>query len=173
MPDVPEDIDLCSLDRQALHGLDAKQLWPEEHNVAVVVPASTMVCSLEQHIGFSHTPARLVVQQEVKVGQVQRPLGLLTVELLGCPEVLEVLVISPNLKLMLGTLQEVPPFFKELDDGQHLLVVDLVVALYCVQAFGVEGHWMPLPIILGLLQQDSPGGKVRAVCFHLEGRVIV
>ncbi|KAG6892832.1 hypothetical protein C0993_002772, partial [Termitomyces sp. T159_Od127] len=74
---------------------------------------------------------------------------------------------------MPGALQEMPPFFKGLDDGQHFLVVDLVVVLYCIQAFGVEGHWMLLPIIPGLLRQDGPGGKVRAVCFHLEGRIVV
>ncbi|KAG6858548.1 hypothetical protein C0993_005500, partial [Termitomyces sp. T159_Od127] len=74
---------------------------------------------------------------------------------------------------MPGALQEMLPFFKGPDDGQHLLVMDLVVALYRIQAFGVEGHWMPLPIIPGLLQQDSPGGKVGAVCFHLEGRIVI
>ncbi|KAG6895917.1 hypothetical protein C0993_008963 [Termitomyces sp. T159_Od127] len=68
MPDVLEDINLCSLDRQALHGLDSKQLWLEEHNVAIVVPANAMVYSLGQCIEFSHTLARLVVQQEVEVG---------------------------------------------------------------------------------------------------------
>ncbi|KAG6859293.1 hypothetical protein C0993_003931, partial [Termitomyces sp. T159_Od127] len=51
--------------------------------------------------------------------------------------------------------------------------MDLIVALYHVQAFGVEGHWMPLPIIPGLLRQDSPGSKVRAVCFHPEGEIVV
>ncbi|KAG6859798.1 hypothetical protein C0993_003471, partial [Termitomyces sp. T159_Od127] len=84
-----------------------------------------------------------------------------------------ILVIGPNLKLMPGALQEVPPFLKGPDDGQHLLVMDLVVALYRIQAFGVEGHWMPLPIIPGLLRQDGPSGKVGAVCFHPEGRIVV
>ncbi|KAG6873971.1 hypothetical protein C0993_000909, partial [Termitomyces sp. T159_Od127] len=69
-----------------------------------------------------------------------RPPGLLTVELLGRPEILKILVISSNLKLMPGALQEMPPFFKGSDDGQHLLVMDLIVALYHIQAFGVEGH---------------------------------
>ncbi|KAG6891819.1 hypothetical protein C0993_006193, partial [Termitomyces sp. T159_Od127] len=64
--DVPEDIDLCSLDCQALHGPDGKQLWSEKHNVAIVIPAGAVVRSPGERIGFSHTPARLVMQREVK-----------------------------------------------------------------------------------------------------------
>ncbi|KAG6894011.1 hypothetical protein C0993_012509, partial [Termitomyces sp. T159_Od127] len=125
MLDVLEDINLCCLDSQALHGLDGEQLQLKEHNVAVVIPADAVVCSLRQRIRFFHTPARLVVQQEVKVGAVQGLSGLLMVELLDCPEVLKVLVICPDLKLMPGTLQAVPPFFKGPDDSQHFLVMDL------------------------------------------------
>ncbi|KAG6863229.1 hypothetical protein C0993_012401 [Termitomyces sp. T159_Od127] len=89
MLDVPKDINLCSLDGQALHGLDGKQLWLKEHDVAVIVSSDAM---------------------------------------------------------------KVPPFFEGLDDSQHFLVMDLIIALYCIQALGVEGHQMPLPIIPGLLQ---------------------
>ncbi|KAG6893231.1 hypothetical protein C0993_001659, partial [Termitomyces sp. T159_Od127] len=42
---VLEDIDLCSLDRQALHGLDGKPLWLEEHNVAIAIPTNAVVRS--------------------------------------------------------------------------------------------------------------------------------
>ncbi|KAG6876147.1 hypothetical protein C0993_005333 [Termitomyces sp. T159_Od127] len=152
MPDVLKDVNLCSLDGQALHGSDGKQLWPKEHNVAIVILTGAMFCSSEQHIRLSHTLARLVVQQEVKVGKVQRPLGLSAIELLGCSEVLKVLMICPNLKLMLGTLQEVPPFFKGLDDSQHIFVIDLIIMLYCIQALRVEGYQMLLPFILELFQ---------------------
>ncbi|KAG6875943.1 hypothetical protein C0993_006644 [Termitomyces sp. T159_Od127] len=42
MPDVLENINLCSLDGQALHGLDGEQLQPKKYNVAVVVSASIL-----------------------------------------------------------------------------------------------------------------------------------
>ncbi|KAG6867551.1 hypothetical protein C0993_001318, partial [Termitomyces sp. T159_Od127] len=70
-------------------------------------------------------------------------------------------------------LQEVPPFLEGLDDGQHFLVMDLVVVLYHVQAFRIEGYWMPLPIIPGLLKSNSSSGKIRAVGFHVKGGVII
>ncbi|KNZ76900.1 hypothetical protein J132_06808, partial [Termitomyces sp. J132] len=75
---------------------------------------------------------------EVKVGKIEGLLSLLAIELLGCPEVFEVLVICPDLKLVPCTFQKVPPLLEQPDDGQHLLVMDLIVLLYCIQALGVK-----------------------------------
>ncbi|KAG6869884.1 hypothetical protein C0992_001696, partial [Termitomyces sp. T32_za158] len=88
---------------------------------------------------------------EVEVGEVQGPPGLAAVELLGHPEVLQVLVVRPDFELVPRTLQEMAPLLQGLDDGQHLLVVDLVVVLHGIEALGVEGHGVPLLIIRGLL----------------------
>ena len=44
-----------------------------------------------------------MVEHEVESGKVQRPLSLLSVQLLGHMEVLKVLVVHPNLKLAWGT----------------------------------------------------------------------
>ena len=49
------------------------------------------------------------MEHEVEVGQVERPWGLVPVELLGCPEVFQILVFRLDLKLLLGTFQEVSP----------------------------------------------------------------
>ena len=89
-----------------------------------------------------------MVQQQVEVGQVQGPLSLTAIELLCHPEVLEVLVVCPNFELVPCALKEVPPLFKGADNGEHLLVMDLIVSLHCVQALGVEGYGMPLTILL-------------------------
>ncbi|KAG5726374.1 hypothetical protein E4T56_gene18943 [Termitomyces sp. T112] len=131
LPDVLENVYLCSFDGYTFHGLDQKQFRVEEHNVAVVLPPHSMACDAI----------------EVEVGKVKGPLGLLAVELLGCPKVFEVLMLHSDLKLMLCAFQEVPPLLKQPDDGQHLLVMDLIVSLYQVYALGVEGHQMPLSIL--------------------------
>ncbi|KNZ77357.1 hypothetical protein J132_05785 [Termitomyces sp. J132] len=89
-----------------------------------------MVCSLGQSIWFPHALARLVVQQEVKVGEVEGLLGLSAIELLGCLEVFEVLVICPDLKFVL-------PLLEQSDDSQHLLVMK-----YCSSMF--SGHKLVL-----------------------------
>ena len=46
---------------------------------------------------------------EVEGGQVKRLSGLAPVELLGHPEVFQILVVCPDLKLVPGTFQEVSP----------------------------------------------------------------
>ena len=46
-------------------------------------------------------------KHEVKLGKVQRSLSLLSVQRLGCTEVLKVLVVRPNLKLAWGTFKVV------------------------------------------------------------------
>ena len=58
-----------------------------------------MVRSPRQGIGLSHSSAWAVMQGEVEPGQIEGPLGLPSVELLGGLEILEVFVIHPDLKL--------------------------------------------------------------------------
>ena len=70
-----------------------------------------------------------VVEREVKLGKVQRPPSLLSVQLLGGMEVLKVLVVHPNLKLAWGAFEVVLPLLQCMDDWQHLLVMDFVVPL--------------------------------------------
>ncbi|KAG5349616.1 hypothetical protein C0989_002741 [Termitomyces sp. Mn162] len=147
--DVLEDVHFHSVDSKALHGLDCEQFGVEEHDA----------CGARR--------------EEVEVGKVEGPLGLLAVKLLGCPEVFKILVIRPDLELVPHAFEKVLPLLKQLDDGQHLLVMDLVVLLHHIQAFGVEDHWMPLPVLQRLLQEHHPHGKVGAVGLYTEGRVVI
>ena len=79
-------------------------------------------------------------QLEVKVGQVQRPVSLVTVKFLSCHEVLQVLVVCPDLYQMSGSLQEMSLLFQCVDNSKHLLVMDLIVLFHQSQGFAVEGH---------------------------------
>ena len=85
-----------------------------------------------------------MVECEVEVGEVERPSGLPLVQLLGRYEVLQVLVVHPDLALMFRALDKVLPLLKGSDDHQHLLVVDLIVPLDGGQRFGEEGDQVPL-----------------------------
>ena len=69
----------------------------------------------------------------------------MAIELLHYLEVLEVLVVYPNFELVPCALEEMPPLFKGADNGKHLLVMDLIVLFYCIQALRVEGYRMLLP----------------------------
>jgi len=77
---------------------------------------------------------------EVESGQVEGPLSLAAIEFLCHHEVFEVLVVCPDLKLVVGTFQEVVPILQCSDDCQHLLVMDLVVSLYHTETLGVVGN---------------------------------
>jgi len=57
---------------------------------------------------------------EVEAGEVERPSGLPPVQLLGCHEVLQVLVVRPNLALMFCAFDKVLPLLEGSDDCQHL-----------------------------------------------------
>jgi len=59
-----------------------------------------MIGSPRQCIWFAHGTSGAVVKQEVKPSQMQGPTGLTTVKFLGRHEVLEVLVVGPDLYWM-------------------------------------------------------------------------
>ena len=68
-----------------------------------------------------------MVECEIEAGEAEGPSGLPPVQLLGHHEVLQVLVVRPDLTLMFCAFDKVPPLLEGSDDCQHLLVVDLVV----------------------------------------------
>ena len=59
---------------------------------------------------------------------------------LGEPE--EVFVVCDDLDLLARALQEVAPGGEAVDDGQHFLVVDLIVLFREVELSAVEGDWV-------------------------------
>jgi len=81
---------------------------------------------------------------EVEMGEVERPPGLPPIQLFGCHEVLQVLVICPDLALVLRTFDEVLPLLESSDDCQHFLVIDLIILLDGGQGLGEEGNQVPL-----------------------------
>jgi len=97
-----------------------------------------------------------LMECKVEAGEVEGPLGLPLVQLLGHHEVLQVLVIRPDLTLMFRTLNEMlPPLLEGSDDCQHLLVMDLVVLLDGGEGFGEESDQVPLFVLWGHLGENS------------------
>jgi len=110
-----------------------------------------------------------VIECEFGAGEVERPSGLPPVQLLGHHEVLQVLVVRPNLALMFRAFDKVPPLLDGSDDCQHLLVVDLIVLFDGGQGLGEEGDQVPLFVFRGYLGEDCTRRKVGAVGFDAEG----
>ena len=64
----------------------------------------------------------------------------ITVEFLSHHEVLQVLVVHPDLYQVPGSFQEMPPLFQYTDDSEHFLVMDLIIPFHRRQGFAVESH---------------------------------
>src|SRR5882762_567486 len=79
-------------------------------------PPCTMVCSAGQGIGLAHRTSWSVVHGKIKPGKVMGPPSLAAVELLRCHEVLQVLVVRPDFKLVTSPFQEMAPVFQSSDD---------------------------------------------------------
>jgi len=107
-------------------------------------------------------------REEVEAGEVEGPSGLPPVQLLGRHEVLQVLVVCPDLALMFCALDKVPPLLEGSDDRQHLLVVDLIVLLNRGQGLGEEGDQVPLFVFRKYLEEDRTSRKVGTVGFDAE-----
>jgi hypothetical protein len=69
-----------------------------------------------EHIWTTHEAARLVEQGEVEPGQVQGPSGLLPVQLGRLLEVLQVLMVHPDLDRSASHFEAVLPFFQGSDN---------------------------------------------------------
>jgi len=96
-------------------------------------------------------------------------MSLATVEFLTRHEVLQVLVVHPDLDWVLGSFQEIPPLFQCVDDSKYLFVMDLIISFHQRQKFAVEGHQVPFLLSRQLLRENSSRGKVRAVSLDVEG----
>ena len=70
-----------------------------------------------------------------------------SVKLLRRAEVFEVFVVGPDFKLTRSAFKEVLPLLQCSDNGQHLLVMDLVVLLNWAETLGEEGNWVPFSTI--------------------------
>ena len=98
--------------------------------------------------------SRPVVEGEVVLRELGEPARLPAVELLRLAEVLEVLVVGPDLELR-RALEEVAPVLEAQHDREHFLVVDLVVALRVRHGLRVVCDGMPLSVILQLRQYST------------------
>jgi hypothetical protein len=73
------------------------------------------------------------------------------IEFLRGHEIFQILVVRPDLKFVLGTLEEMSPFFKGTHHCKHFLVVNLIVPLNLSKALGIKGDRMPFAILWRLL----------------------
>src|SRR6202795_1333842 len=172
LANVTEDGAFLTGDRDAFEGTDLEKFRPQEGDVCVVCNARSVVRAVGEGVRLAHAPSWLVVEGEVKAGQVEGPSGLAAVELLGSPEVLEVLMVRPDLKGLARAFQVVSPLFQRSDDCQHFHITDLIVAFDRGQAFGLESNRMVLSVLGRQLFEYGSGCNSRTVGHDTEGLII-
>jgi hypothetical protein len=69
-------------------------------------------------------------------------------EFLGDSEILQVLMVSPDLNRVSHAFKVVSPLFQTSDNGQHLHMMNLVVALNWIQYLGQEHDQLPCIVIM-------------------------
>jgi hypothetical protein len=57
-------------------------------------------------------------------------------------------MVCPNLYVVSSAFNEVSPFFKRVNDGEHFFVIDFIVAFYRIETFREEGNWVSFVIFL-------------------------
>jgi hypothetical protein len=75
--------------------------------------------------------------------------------LCGAPK-LKVLVISPDLKRIVKSSQELTPILESFCDCEHLTLSDLVIALGFFKERGLESNQMPKEVQVVTFLQDHP-----------------
>ena len=120
----------------------------EDGLLAVVfLISNVMVGHAGKGIGLGVGFTRAVNQGEVKAGEVQGPSALTSAKVLSCVPILQIVVISDDLERQGKTFQEMLPVLECLNDSEHLLVVNLVVALSYLHGSGTECNGVPEVIV--------------------------
>lgn len=99
-------------------------------------------------VGFAHLSTGLVDKREVELLQFRVPTSLAMVEVLGCAEEGEVLVIRPNLDRVRGSKEVQAPFTKRFHDRKEFLVVDIVISFRLRKALRAERNRLPSTVNL-------------------------
>jgi len=91
--------------------MHCEELQLKENYVLIVQCSVPVVSSPQQGVRFAYGMSGAMVEQEVEPSQMQGPASLTTVKFLGYHEILEVLVISPDLYQVGCSFQEMPLLF--------------------------------------------------------------
>ena len=116
--------------------MDVEEFGQEEGHIVVVILSAAMIGSTREGVRLAHAGPRLVLQREVEAGEIERPSGLLAIELLRDSKVFKVLVVCEDLNWMASSFKIVAPFLETSDYCEHLNVVDLVVAFDRTERLG-------------------------------------
>ena len=99
---------------------------------------------------------------QIKVCEVEQPTCLAAVEVLRLTEVRQVFVICEDLDGKWGSMEVVPPGFQGMDDGEELLVIDVIILFCGDERLGEIGTGVPITVSVSL-EENSTRGIFRGI----------
>ncbi len=120
------------------HNHSPKVLWRQDYYLIIVVLSLVVVCSLREKVCLLVGCASFMMKGEMVFCWLSDPSSLSSVYLLGLSEVLEILVICPDLEVLVCAHEVVPPLFEREHDREEFLVINLIVTFSNREGFRQE-----------------------------------
>ncbi len=87
------------------------------------------------------------MEREVVLCQFCHPVGLMAVQLLGFSDILEILMICPDLKILSCSHQVVLPLIECKHNCEQFFVVNFVISFCNCEGLRQKGDWVPFAIL--------------------------
>ena len=108
--------------------IDEERWGKESDSFIVVVCVGKKIRAVGEGVWSCQGLSRDMDHFQIKVGKVNKPLGLSMIEGLGRVEVGKVFMVSKDLHGKWGSMEVVSPGFQGADDGKEFSVIDVVVS---------------------------------------------
>ena len=102
---------------------------------------------------------------EVELGEILGPVGLMAGKDLGCGKVFQVLMIRDHIDRSTGAFEEVLPDMESLKDYEQFFVMGVIIEFQGTKGAGMESHRVDLTGI-GLDGEDGTQSIIRGIGFY-------
>src|SRR5271154_2413286 len=107
-----------------------------------------MIRSSREEVNLRAQSTFPVSHQKIEPREKQTPSRLPAIKLLGRQEILKILVIRKNFKTLFSAFQIVTPVLEASHYGEHLAIINFVIAFDFIEGLGNEGAGIPFLVIL-------------------------
>ncbi|KIK93227.1 hypothetical protein PAXRUDRAFT_145543, partial [Paxillus rubicundulus Ve08.2h10] len=112
-------------------------------DVFVILLPLRMVWVSRQEVSLEVGAAWTMMQGEIVVGEFCNPTSLTTIKFLWLTEIVDVLMIGPDLKGVRSAHQKVTQFREGNHDGKKFIIMNFIIAFCGVKRFREECKRMP------------------------------
>ena len=152
----------------SVNEVDEKGAREKGYRGVVIIISGEKVRAERKSIRGREETTRDMDHFEIKISQVEKPVGMFMVEILRLVEVGQVFMVGENLNWERGALKIVVPGVKTMDDSKEFSVVDVIVSFSGGERLGEVGAGVTVPISISF-QKDSSRGVLGGICSDGKG----